>query len=66
MKKPICPKCNSKNTCSIVYGYPADIEVYLEAVAKKELYPGGCVVDENSPDWFCNNCELMWGKRNDE
>jgi len=66
MKKPTCPKCKSSNTCPIFYGYPADIEAYLEASARKEIYPGGCVVEENSPGWFCNDCELKWGKRNDE
>ena len=35
MRKPICPKCNSENTCPIFYGYPADIEAYLEAEAEK-------------------------------
>jgi len=66
MIKPNCPKCKSTNTCPIVYGYPANIEAYQDAIAKNEILLGGCVVEENSPGWFCNDCALSWGKRIDE
>lgn len=66
MKKPSCPSCKSGNTCPIVYGYPVNIKAFFEAAAKKEIYPAGCVVEENSPGWFCNDCELRWGERDEE
>jgi len=61
----VCPSCESKNYCIIFWGYPADIEWYLEAVAKKEIAPGGCVLREKDPKWHCNNCQWRWGNRDD-
>jgi len=58
-----CPKCHSKNTCPIFWGYPGDIEWYLDAVAKKKIAPGGCCISENDPMWECNDCSNTWGKR---
>ena len=65
-KTPSCPNCKSENTCEISYGYPADIEEYLKLVAEKKIYPGGCVSEDNSPVWYCNNCENKWGNLNSE
>ena len=59
-----CLKCGSTNTCEIVYGYPADEEEYLKLVAEKKIYPGGCIEDD-SPAWYCNNCENRWGRCSD-
>jgi len=53
-KTPPCPKCKSKKTTWIFYGYPADMEKYLEAVAKKQIAPGGCTISENDPKRECN------------
>jgi len=41
MKNPECPSCRSKNTSLIFWGYPDDMEWYLDAVGKKEIVPGG-------------------------
>ena len=65
MKIPICPKCQSANTCEISYGYPGDIEEYLKLVAEKKIYPGGYVTEDDSPVWYCNNCENKWGSHSD-
>lgn len=56
------PKCKSENTCEISYGYPGDKEEYLKLVAEKKIYLGGCVIEDDSPLWYCNNCENKWGK----
>lgn len=61
----ICPKCKSENTCEIFYGYPGDEEEYLKLVAEKKIYPGGCCIYDDSPAWYCNNCENTWGKYKD-
>ena len=58
-----CPKCASKNTCPIFWGYPADMEWFLKAVSKKEIAPGGCTITENNPKWECNECKCRWGTR---
>ena len=62
LKNPTCPRCNSSNTCPIFYGYPADIEEYLQDVAQKKIRPGGCVIDNYSPKYFCNDCEFTFGR----
>jgi len=64
--RPDCPSCKSKNTCIIFWGYPGDMEWYLDAVAKKEIVPGGCTISDNDPKWQCNDCRHRWGKRVDE
>ena len=61
---PNCPSCGSSYTCEIVYGYPSDIEEYLKLVSKREICPGGCIHNENSPTWHCNDCQFHWGKYN--
>ena len=65
-KNPACPTCKSKNTCPIFWGYPANMEQYLEAIAKKEIAAGGCIVTDNDPIWECSDCKHRWGKMDDE
>lgn len=60
---PKCPKCNSAKTCPIFYGYPADVEEYLELEAKGQIIGGGCCIDKNSPAWYCHDCSNRWGKQ---
>ncbi len=60
----ICPKCKSGNTCEISYGYPGDEEEYLKLVAEKKIYPGGCIIEDDSPSYYCNNCGHKWGQHN--
>ena len=62
---PNCPSCGSSHTCEIVYGYPSDIEEYLKLVAEKKIHPAGCVSNEHSPAWHCNDCYHDWGEHND-
>jgi len=64
-KNPSCPKCKNTNTCPILWGYPADVEEALAAVAKGELSLGGCCVSDNDPVWHCNNCQNRWSKRSE-
>jgi len=62
MNAPKCPICGSLRTCPILYGYPRDVELYLEAVAKGEIIEGGCVISESSPEWHCHDCSNEWKK----
>ncbi len=58
MRIIVCPKCDSKNTCRIMYGMPAytpELEQKLEA---GKLHLGGCIIEEDSPNRRCNDCEL--------
>ncbi len=62
----VCPSCGSDKTCRIFWGYPADMELYLAAIAKKEIVPGGCTISDNDPKWECSDCKHRWGKREDD
>jgi len=64
-KNPPCPSCRSKNTCPIFWGYPVDMELYLDAVAKKKIVSGGCTLSNNDPKWECIDCSRRWGKRDE-
>ncbi len=65
MTSPNCPFCGSLRTCPIFYGYPADIEQYLEALAKGDLVGGGCTVNNSDPIWHCHECSNEWGKKDE-
>jgi len=64
-KKPSCPSCGSKNTCPIFWGYPGDMEIYLEAISKKKIAAGGCILSDNDSKWECTDCKWRWGKRDE-
>lgn len=55
MAKKICPKCASKNTVKIVYGYPGPELMMKYKEGKVKL--GGCVISFDNPDTYCKDCE---------
>ena len=61
-----CPKCNSSSIARILWGYPADMDSLKEALEKKEIVLGGCVVSDNDPKWECNNCNHRWNENSDK
>ena len=63
---PSCPSCNGKNVALIFWGYPGDMEWYLEAIAKKEIVGGGCTISDHDPKWECTDCYHRWGKSDDD
>jgi hypothetical protein len=56
--KPVCPKCNSQEVTSIIHGYPAP-EAMRQRDEGKAL-SGGCLVDDDMPNWYCKGCEHKW------
>ena len=48
-----CPECRSTAIVSILYGYPS-----REFLGRRRDDPvlGGCIVDDDSPDWHCKDC----------
>ena len=56
----ICPSCNSNNVVPIAYGLPG-FEMQEEA-KKGNIHLGGCVIEEDVPDFHCNDCEYEWIK----
>ncbi|MBM3911214.1 MAG: hypothetical protein FJ356_06155 [Thaumarchaeota archaeon] len=59
----VCTKCGSKNTVRIVYGYPS--EKTLVAAKYGKVILGGCIISNNDPAWYCNDCQNQWGNRED-
>ena len=61
INKPVCPLCGSEDVAYIIYGYPMPEEAYSEAFREKlenhEITFGGCVIEPDCPDWFCNTCQ---------
>jgi hypothetical protein len=49
-----CPSCHSKKILPIIYGEITEVV--------KNVYYGGCVVDEDSPSYYCSSCKNTWGK----
>ena len=58
--KAVCPSCESKNVVPIAYGLPGD--KMREDAFKGKIHLGGCVIEENNPDFHCNDCEQEWIK----
>lgn len=56
----ICPKCGSKDSVKILYGYPNEKGIMLEAAGKAKL--GGCLVLDVAPEYHCKNCQYEWDK----
>jgi len=52
--KKVCPNCNSKNVIPIMYGLPS-YEAFLDS-QKGKFMLGGCIIDEDSPNWHCKDC----------
>lgn len=59
-KQRKCPQCQSKNVVEILYGMPTK-EAFDDAEEGKLLI-GGCCISEDSPEWYCNDCEHEFGK----
>ena len=58
-----CPHCNGTNTSEIVYGLPAPEFLLKPKKEKKNVDHGGCVIDSDSPKFYCNDCRLPFGVR---
>ncbi len=52
----ICPKCRSGKVKKILYGEPDFSKI------NKDDYLGGCVVNDDSPKYHCQECGNEWGK----
>ena len=57
---PPCPRCGASEALRIVYGLPTN-EAF-EAAERSEFRLGGCVIEEESPDFECGRCgaALPW------
>ncbi|MFH1977989.1 MAG: hypothetical protein ABIJ92_01540 [Candidatus Aenigmatarchaeota archaeon] len=52
-----CPKCKSKEVIPIIYG---DVAMPKGEKDGDKYFLGGCIFDENSPQWYCKKCKHRW------
>ena len=56
--KAVCPNCKSNNVVPIAYGYPGP--EMIDEFKEGKIHIGGCMIEEDSPDFHCNECEREW------
>lgn len=57
--KPLkCHKCGKKSVVKILYGEPTPEAGEWERAGLVVL--GGCILNENNPDWACTHCETEY------
>ena len=64
-KHQSCPKCNKESIAEILWGYYEVTDEMNEALEKKEIILGGCLITDHDPKWICNSCHHRWGERED-
>ena len=55
---PNCPSCKSDNVAAIAFGYPGP--EMSEAASRGEIVLGGCIVNDDDPEWHCKDCKHNW------
>ena len=58
----VCPKCNSNNITSLLWGLPNFSAELEKKIAKGEVELRGCSVSGDSKNFRCNNCYYEWDK----
>ena len=56
---PNCPYCGIR-LIKIIYGMPT--EEIIEKSKREEVILGGCIIEENHPEYFCNRCKRNYTK----
>ena len=51
-----CPKCGGTDIATIFWGYPGNMDWYLQAIKNKEIVAGGCLIGNDDPKLKCNDC----------
>ena len=61
-----CPQCGKSSVATIFWGYPGNMDWYLQAIKNKEIVAGGCLIGNDDPKWECNDCLHRWGAREED
>lgn len=56
-----CPRCGSRDTIPIVFGYPGP--ELIAAAQQGEVVLGGCCITGDDPAWRCRSCGKDFGRR---
>ncbi len=51
-----CPACGSARIARILYGLPAFSKNLQDALSKRTVTLGGCIVTGDDPEWECLGC----------
>ena len=58
-KKPKCPECrDNSNVIDIHFGYGT-----LQETEKGAFVLNGCVINPQTPNFHCENCNIQFGRR---
>lgn len=58
----LCPNCCNSDITHISYGTPSLNDNRLIAqIEAGNVVLGGCVINEDSPAYFCKNCKCRFG-----
>jgi hypothetical protein len=56
-----CPRCQSQDVASILYGLPEFSDELDRRTAAGETWIGGCIIGYESPRFHCNACGYPFG-----
>ena len=56
-----CTQCNGTSVAEIIYGLCEITNELEQAINKKQIILGGCLIGNNDFKWECNNCGEKWG-----
>jgi len=61
-----CIQCNSTSVAEIIYGLCEITNELEQAINKKQIILGGCLIGNNDPKWECTDCYCRWGIRDED
>ena len=56
-----CTQCNSTSVAKIIYGLCEITDELEQAINKKQIILGGCLITDHDSKWECNDCGENWG-----
>ena len=61
-----CTQCNGTSVAEIIYGLCEITNELEQAINKKQIILGGCLIGNNDPKWECTDCYCRWGIRDED
>ena len=61
-----CIQCNGTSVAEIIYGLCEITNELEQAINKKQIILGGCLIGNNDPKWECTDCFNRWGARDED
>ncbi len=61
-EETVCPKCGGSNLKTIRYGLLKPMDAKKQEEFDKTSIMGGCMIDGDSPRFYCTDCKESFGK----